>query len=195
MGSILLFNNYDLSALLENQKQQIAKAVSEVSSQQLTAVDQEELVSELKRKLQIAPLVLMEDEISVDQTETKVDVRNDPTRYIRDRSRPVYMDGIKVIYYVPFSGEAELLKCSPSQFNHNPPRATSIEKNELVFEYNVVGRDIAQTKTAFERTLGDLRQWVGWVNTQIEQYNSEIEVPVRSQIAARKQILESGWHK
>lgn len=192
MESILLFNDYDLRSVLENQKPQIGKAVAEIPSQQLSTFEQEELVSQLKEKLQIAPIVLLEDEISVDQKEAKVDVRYDVRRFIRDRSRPVYVEGTKVIFYVPFTGEANLFKCRPNQYNLNPPRATTIKKNELIFEYDVPGgEDISQTKTAFERTLSDLRQWVGWVNVQIGQHNSEIEAPIRSQIAARKQILES----
>lgn len=192
MESILLFNDYDLWTVLENQKTQIGKAVSEVPSERLSTFELEELVSQLKEKLQIAPIVLLEEKISVDQKETRVDVRYDVRRFIRDSSRPFYVEGTKITYYLPFTGDESLFECRPNQYILNPPRTTTIKKNELIFEYDVPGgEDIAQTKTAFERILSDLRLCVGWVNAQIGQHNSEIEAPIRSQIAARKQILES----
>jgi hypothetical protein len=49
-----------------------------------------------------------------------VDVSGDRQRAIFDRSRPFYMPGFRVTYYVPFRGDKDLLKCQP-----NPPEGSS----------------------------------------------------------------------
>ncbi len=189
MSGILLFSGSDLAAILDNQKEKIEKMVLGISSQRLVKTDVEKLTLELTKKLRVAPVLLLENDISVEQKETKIDVSQNPYHFVRERGKPFLVSGIKVTYYVPFTGSVEFLKSKPNRFNYNPPQATKIVKNELIFEYDRTDGDVKHTKKDFDITFNDLKQWVRYVNDQIEQYNQSLTEPIRSKISARKQIL------
>jgi hypothetical protein len=190
MESILLFNTYDLMSVLENQKAKISEVVSKMSKENLSEGSLAEIESTVLKDIQVDQIILTEDEITVDQIETKIDVSRDPMRAIFDRSRPFFIDGIKVIYYLPFTGDSELFKCRPNQFNFNPPRANRITKDELIFEFNAIDGKVSETRPAFERILSDLRLWIGWINNQVEQFNESIKEPIRLKINSRRQLID-----
>src|SRR5947207_13586894 len=99
---ILLFSQYELVLVLEAQEKKIKELTSAVTPQVLVEGDIEELVSKIEDEIRVEPLQLLEDETTVEQTEVKVDVSQDFRRAIFDRSRPFYVDGVRVTYYVPF---------------------------------------------------------------------------------------------
>ena len=189
MESILLFNDYDLMSVLNHQKNQISEVISKIPKDVISGDDLEKIQSVVLQDIEVVPIVLLEEEISVDQTETKIDVSQDFRRAIFDRSNPFYIDGIKVSYYLPFKGDSELFKCRPSQFSLNPPRTSKIKSNELIFEFNVQDGNVITTKAAFDSILANLRQWLGWINSQIAQFNESIKKDVELRIDSRRQII------
>jgi len=100
--STLLFNAYDLDLVLQAQGKKIKELTSAVPAEELRDADISELIAKIEKEIRVEPLELLEDDISVDQKETKVDVSHDPMRHVSDRSRPSYVDGLRVSYYVPF---------------------------------------------------------------------------------------------
>src|SRR5258706_4794315 len=119
----------------------------------------EELEADIEREIRIEPVEMLEADISVDQEETKVDVSRDFMRHVIDRSRPFYVDGLRVSYFVPFKGDKELFKCKPNSFTFNPPHAR-VSAKELIFQYDRADRDVVATKQVFERDLSNVRQWI-----------------------------------
>lgn len=184
----LLFSKYDLYSKLQGQEEKIKNGVDEVPTKQLLESDVDETIATLVNKLRIEPIQILDDEITVEQSETKVDVSQDFMRGIDDRSKPFYINGTKITYYVPFSGERTLLECRPNHFNDNPPRAV-IDGQELLFEYEFVDGTAATTKTAFDHTLNHIKQWIGWVEQQVEEYNQSLKSKVSQQVSDRKQRL------
>lgn len=187
--STLLFNNYDLAAVLNGQEADVNKRLEQVPAQQLLTQELEHLVATLAAELKIEPIILKDDDITVEQSEAKVDVRRDFMRAIPDRSRPFYIDGIRVTYYVPFSGDPELFKCRPNSYTHNPPHA-QISGNELLFQYDVTDGNVASSRPAFDRELANVRQWATWSASQVGQYNEQLTGSILQKLAARKQRLE-----
>jgi hypothetical protein len=184
--STLLFNEHNLYAVLENQKEQARKRIGEIPVQSILSKEIDDLVNLLDAELKIEPIQLLEDETSIEQTEVKVDVSHDFHRAIFDRSRPFYIDGLRVSYYVPFTGDAQLFKCQPNTFNMNPPHAR-IKGKELVFEYDSADRNVVATKASFERDLNNVRQWLGWITQQVEEYNNDLDRRLRQDLTTRKQ--------
>jgi hypothetical protein len=184
-----LFSEYDLRAVLEHQLSAINDKVLGVPKERFAADSDEQIAAVIASELIVEPLELEENEISVDASDVKVDVSREFDRAISDRSRPFYIDGIEVSYHVPFRGEKELLKCRGSQFTFNPPRAV-IGQGELVFPYQVAGRDLASTKSNFERDLQTVKQWIPWINEPVAQYNATLEESVRQRVAQRRSELE-----
>lgn len=191
MNGIALFNGSELSEYLDTRRQGIEKLVLGIGAQRLVNSDIEKIVLEITKKLSVSPIVLLEREITVNNKETKVDVSQDPFRYIQDRKKPVFVSGTKVTYYVPFQGNIEFLKLKPKHYNYNPPNVTKIVKNELIFEYVTTDGNVRQTKRDFDNDIANIKQWIRYVNDQIERHNQELVKPIRSQLLNRQQILIS----
>jgi hypothetical protein len=57
-------------------------------------------------------------------------------RAIIDHSRPAWINGVRVVVHVPFTGERDLFKFTPNTRNYNPPQATvSGDEVQVVIEY------------------------------------------------------------
>lgn len=188
MRPTFLFNDYDLYSILENQKAKNRDIVQNFTTNDIANKQLEDLANEAVEQQKIETIKFLEDDINIDQSETQVDVSQDFMRHIPDRSRPFYINGIKVSYFVPFTGDKELFKCRPNQFTINHPHAV-IEENELIFEYRVIDGELGKTKIAFEKDFSSVKQWTQWVNEQVEQYNQSILTNVQPQIAARQQLI------
>jgi hypothetical protein len=192
--TILLFNDYHLDSVLEGQAKKIRELVSKIPAQHLIEADVEELIPALEKELRVEPIQFLEDDITVDQTETKVDVSRDFMRAISDRSRPFYIDGLRVSYYVPFTGDPELFKCKPNSFTMNPLHAR-ISGHELAFDYDRADRDVVATRPAFDRDFTNVRQWTGWVLEQVEAFNHGLSNKLRQELNSRQQNLKASQQK
>jgi hypothetical protein len=185
----LLFSEYDMRAVLEAQLNAVNDRVVAIDRQRFDNRSDEMLAAEIASELVVEPLVLHEEDISVSSNDVKVDVSQEFDRAIRDRSQPFLIDGIEVTYHVPYSGDRELLKSRPSTFTMNPPRAV-IENAELRFPYDRGGRDIAATKPLFTQDLSTLKQWIPWVNQQVNEYNGALEATVKARVQQRRNEIK-----
>ena len=187
----LLFSEYDLRQVLEAQGRKVPEHIRGVPAQDILGSDQEELTQRIVEHFEVSPIRLDEADISVDSAEAQIDVSHDFNRAIFDRSRPFYIAGLEVTYAVPFTGDPELLKCRPSTFTMNPPRAV-IAQTELRFPYDRADRDIAASKRDFDADLLSVRQWVGWLNDQVEEFNRALPPRIRQELTTRRQQLAAG---
>jgi len=185
----LLFSDYDLRAVLEAQLNKVNDTVLAVPADRFDAETDDLLAASVASQLVVSPLELLDDQVSVAAADAKVDVRWDPNRAVFDRSRPALVDGLEVTYHLPFLGEPKLLKCQPSTYTLNPPRAVLGSSHELTFPYDQANRDVAATKPLFQQDLATLKQWISWVNQQVNEYNASLETRVRSRVQQRRQEL------
>jgi hypothetical protein len=186
----LLFSKYDLRAVLESQLAKVNDEVLKVSRERFTSESDELIAADLASSLVVSPIEILETDIEVSTTDTKVDVSRDFDRAVFDRSRPAYVDGVEVTYHLPYRGDRELLDCRPNSYTLNPPRAV-IKGTELRFPYDSANRDVVGTKRVFEEDLRRLKEWIPWVNQQVAAYNAELETHVRARVAKRRAELES----
>jgi hypothetical protein len=185
----LLFSEYDLRSVLESQLAKVGDAVINLPRSRFAAESDEFLAATVASGLVVSPIQIHEDEIEVETADTKVDVSGDFDRGGWDRSVPTYVDGIEVTYHLPFRGESELLKCRPSSYTFNPPRAV-IGSGELTFPYHRADRNISSTKASLTQDLQELKRWIPWVNDQVAAFNTSLETQVRQRIATRRSELE-----
>jgi TIR domain len=185
----LLFSEYDLRAVLENQLGKVNDAVIALPRDRFAAESAEFLAASVASGLVISPIQIHESEIEVETVDTKVDVSHDFDRAVWDRSAAAYVDGVEVTYHLPFSGEPELLKCQPSSYTMNPPRAV-IGSGELTFPYDSADRNISNTKRLFNDDLQELKRWIPWVNDQVNGFNSTLETQVRQRVTGRRAELD-----
>jgi len=182
-----LFTKFDLSAVLEAQKAKVREVV-ETADEDAVLEYPARVAEETLEALSIAPLELHVDRASVAKEETQIDVSSDQRRAIFDRSRPCYVPGTVVRYYVPFSGEANLFRAHPNEYDFNPPRGV-VENGELVLCYEVEGAKVSETKVEYEHDLGRIKTYVGRVNAMVEAFNAVLPGMVQQQVAVRQQRL------
>ena len=168
-----LFSDFDLRGTLENQYSAMQSEIDQMNDDRLLNTSVDDMILYLSDKYRIDPIHLDESGITVDQTETQIDVSHDQGRYIRDRSQPFYIKGTSNKFYIPFSGDPSLFKCKPSTFTMSPPVGT-IEKNELVLTYNTTEHNAEQLKNGFNRDLSEIKRHLEWIEKDVSGFNSSV---------------------
>lgn len=184
----LLFNQIDLIAIAEVQKQKIIRAIDEINSNKLLQSATDTLCELFEREYKLEAPKLDKENISTRQEEAKVDVSHDPNRFIRDRSKPFYVDGIRVTFYVPYSGNKDLFKCRPSTFTTTLPRA-QVGDREVVVYYELVSPNAQQVRTLFQRDLSEIEKHLSWVENDVSVYNEAIRSTIKTRIEMRKRRI------
>lgn len=162
--------------------------IDAMDSNALLNASVEDLAGSFAGEYKIEMIQLKEDQISVEQTEASIDVSQDPFRVIFDRTKPFYVKGTGVSFFVPFDGEKELFKCQPATYTANPPHG-SVRGNELVLHYERTDHNAEAVKSAFENELGRIRQYLQWMSDNISQFNQALINTAKSYIEERRRKL------
>ncbi len=166
----------------------MSNEIGSLSEDRVLNTSPEKLCDYFVEKYSIDPLVIDESGIQIDYGDAQVDVSHRFEYAVFDRSRPTYVTGTRISFFVPFSGDAELFKCRPSTFSLNPPRGV-VRGNELVFVHDRTTHDVPNIKNEFDRELQSVQQNLSRIADQVEQFNSTIRTKVSQQIGARREKL------
>lgn len=182
-----LFSKYNLFSVIEAQKQALDEGIKGLSNDRIQSTEESQLVAELKREFYLDPLVIKEEDIEVEQRDTKIDVTGSFDR-LAFGPGPHEVDGIEVSYYVPFLGDPDLLQCQPSRFTSMTPYA-EIEGHNLIIRVDIENIDTENPESQMQGDLNRIKDAAGWVNDDIAQFNQGVEDRVRGGINARKEQL------
>ena len=115
------------------------KEIAEAPEGHLMQADEDEWVAALVERYSVdAPQLHAEQWWQDPPAEIKYDVSGHPGRDVRG-SGPFYVNGIRVVVHVPFTGEADLFKFTPNTRDWNPPTA-DIRSSEVLVAVRVPGR-------------------------------------------------------
>lgn len=184
-----LFSDHNLHDVLENQREHMVQSINGADASIVNRRPAEEVADEFVRQFQLNPPELTEGAISVDVQEAQVDVSGDLNRLFFDHEGPFRVPGIRATYYVPFSGDPDLLKCRPSTFSTVLTAVDSICGHELSLSYDRGDTNVAATKEQFERDLSTLRQYVEWVRHDTRNFNERLPPIALLRVAARQTRL------
>jgi hypothetical protein len=189
-----LFALESLDAQLRQRHEVITQSVDRVPQEQFLVSTDDELLRHFAASMHIDPIVLDEDQRSMKQTETQVDVAGDPNRiFMEDRRGPFLVPGTRVEIAIPFTGEPWLF-----QYKTNPsftvfPRGVVETSLHLGVLRLTIERptdvDPATFKADFEGQMKLLRGCVGHSSNQVAVFNSHLETNIRAAIAGRRQRL------
>jgi len=185
-----LFIKYDLDSVLNNQKNIVVKKIDNFDPKKLTQESLTQTAEELYDEAIINPIQLIEGAISASTEEVDIDVSQEQQRYIRDRSQPFYIKGIKVNYYVPFSGDKELFYVRPNTFSLNPPQAI-INTNELIITTTIQGTDVISTKSYFDSQLSSIKKYLDWQKGPIETFNNALDSFINARLTSRLNHIQA----
>jgi hypothetical protein len=183
-----LFSRSDLSDVLRAHEIKTVEAIEAFEANRLLNTSVEDLVQYFVAEYQVEPINILDQQIYVDQVEAKIDVSYNRMRYGDDRSGPIYADGIRVTFYVPFEGDKSLLYCRASTFSYNHPTAFVSEK-EIQFVFDRLDHNADAVKAAFDGAIGNFKQHLEWTNRDVTQFNSQLPQKIRQKIEQRREKI------
>lgn len=183
-----LFSSCDLREILDQQIAALRSEVDQMEANRLLNTAPADFSKYLVDKYTIEVPRLRRDEWMVNQCETKIDVRHDRNRDIRDRGRPFNIPGQKIEIEIPFDGDPELFYARASTFSPNPPRA-KIKEQSLILVYELTHDDKRDIRPEIERTLNEIKGHLAWVQTDVDGFNQDLEQNANSAIENRRQRI------
>jgi len=183
-----LFAEMALQDALDRWQETLGTELNDWEPEALLSASLADLLTYFQDKYMLEAPELQVTEIEVDHEDVRVDVSKDSLRPIIDRSRPVYVNGTKVTFIVPFLGEAQLFHNRPSTSTSSYPRGI-IENQKLLLSYTLFDHDHDAARRDFERDLAHVEQWLTWVRQQVTTWNASVHSGLQSRIEARRQKL------
>lgn len=165
-----LFNNYKLSDLLETQKQNIRRKISSESNEYLSNVDKEKYLEYIQNEFELNCPNLDEDNICVNQTESKIE------RYNQTFSKIGYYDGFVVKVNIPFLGDERLLLARPSQYYTSLPQADLI-KNNIVLTYGLTIEELStyDFNQSSKEQIDLIKNFLLFTQNDLSEFNNDIK--------------------
>jgi len=184
-----LFSKYDLTLVLQNQVGELRNYINNLEEDYILNVSEADLAKFVKDKFSIEPITLGEPYVA-SSGEIDIDVSHQPWRGSPFHDGPVYVKGLTVRIRVPFTGDAQLFLCRPSQFTLSPPQAV-VTENHL--EFVMTGEHLAgeNIKRQLERELREIQGYLTNIRSACEAHNQSLERLAHEIFTWRKQKLLS----
>jgi hypothetical protein len=129
---------------------------------------------------------LLEGALSINAEEAEVDVTGDFRSAAFGPGRTV--PGLRVSYYVPYSGDRDMFLCTASTRNLSL-RPVELGHRELIFTYLRTDQNIVATKPEFDRELAQIKESLEWLRQNCLRFNATLPAQVRDLIVARRTRL------
>lgn len=180
-----LFSKGDLAGTLQNVESTLKGEIESYEANRLLNTPVEDLVAYFVAKFLVEAISLREGDISQEHRETTVDTRrmSDGMFMYGDHQRLHPATAFQ--FFVPFSGDSQFLSLQPNFRSSVPPQA-AVADHELVFTFVSHQTDPAEVKTAFERDLKVLKQYLVMGGRMIADFNSSLPGQARSAINTRR---------
>jgi hypothetical protein len=193
----LLFNECDVSAIMENQKRSLQNAVA-AAAETLASLSDDEVVSSFVNKFDVDIPNLMKDKMTMSEKEIDYDISGDPMRMFFDRSQPFHVKGTAVTVHIPFTGEAIFFRVQPSTYTLSLPRGL-VSKGELLIEYAFPNdQPPTDLKGSLDRQVADIKVYLRRLEESATQLRNEMPSIARhawqqrkSQFAVKSQVVSA----
>jgi len=183
-----LFNDFDLRSVIEGQEKAAYSSIDTMDSNRLLNTSEEDLINYFVEKFKLDSPVIHDEKIYVDQNEAQVDVSQDWQRGIFDRDKPFYITGTKITFYIPFTGDVDLLKCQPPTHFMNPIQA-SISNSEIVSDFTITDHNPEPVKAQFDQKLSQIKSTLLSVYNASIEFNERLPALVAQHLKLRKEKI------
>jgi hypothetical protein len=193
--SDILFHGNSLYDVLYAAEQNVQAAVDRIAEAQLRSNSDEQITAHIVSEMTVEPLVIFEDRMQATQTEGKIDVSDWPGRnHFRERG-PIHVPSIRVTVTLPYAGEAGLWTLKPSTWGGTVPYgrpSTSGGAGSGVLTMTVelpADSDPNDFKRHIDAQVQAIRNNIGYQQSQLVQFNSQLASRAQAAIAKRRQRL------
>lgn len=183
----ILFHREGIFEIPRHFETEMYKAIDAIDGNKLLNTSVEDLADYFEQEYKINVPILKEDQITVDQNETKIDVSHNFNRFVPN-GETVYVTGTKITYFVPFEGDASLFQFHASTYSFNPPRA-EITGNELKIVFVFEKGDPKQIGERFKNILAEIESNLNCMRNDVRAHNESIRNKATGRIEARRKKL------
>lgn len=184
-----LFTRQSLHGLIDAVGRALQEEVANLSNATIQNTEEGQLIESLRSKYFLDTPTIYEEDIEVEQSDTKIDVSHDTMR-LTFGPGPHYVDASKFTYHIPFNGDSDLLQYQPSTFTTMWPYA-EIRGNRLIIEVDVEDPSTTNPDSQMQGELNRINRYLGWVKQDVEQFNAGLEERIRTALTARKEKLQA----
>ena len=181
-----LFFSGPLFNAVRGRELSLKQAAAQIPPEQTLALSVEELAAQLVEQFRIEPLELAWGAMTQSSADTKVDVTDDPRRFIFQDDGRVLLSGTTVTFHIPFSGERDLFKFQPSTHTMNPPRGL-VTGNELRLIATAPADRIEAIKGELEAEVAGVKLAVKRVNADVDSFNRGLPALARQVAQQRRE--------
>lgn len=193
----LLFYEGHLDATLRNHFDTISSKVDAIPKDQFLSTPEDDLIEHVYSRLEVEPIVLHEDSTEMEQHETKVDVSRNGNRNPFGNREPIYVPGIRVVVSIPYTGDPNLWKLKPNQYQLVFPRAEVRQPTrdgvgylDIVIEQPTDAPQ-EQIKQHLDNEIVRIKFYLTSQKAQVDQFNASVPDNIRRSIQARKERLKT----
>ena len=190
-----LFSKGDLFSVLDQQKRAAVSAVAEVSSAQMHASTDEQLIANFVDRFSIAPLSLYPDRLQKAMKECEFETR-DRFRYGIRHGGSIKVPGIAVTVQMPFTGEADLLYVRPSSMSLQAVYADVTKAGAdgigwltYSFTFNQHDADAERIQQEIDSAVNFTIQTAQNQSGQLAQFERELQQALQTAVADRRSSL------
>jgi hypothetical protein len=187
MSDDTLFFKYDLSLIIENQRNEMIKELDGMSDERLLNTNVGELETYCIEKYQIDLPVLGAPQ--VDQRRTKIRVGRYGQDYGWGDEGSVLVDAEEFTLEVPYTGDEVLFWTRGNRWNTAPPHG-SVNKRFVSRTLQLREPDADKVNAEFERFVRDLNEWLGFLKGDVDAWNASIPAVMHSHVDHRRQRAE-----
>ncbi len=182
------FSNDETRVYFAKISKKLKDEVEKMSDVDINTCDFQEWMEYLYSKYMIVPVTVYEDSIIQSLVDTKVEKYNHFYGQIPYEQEYYVVDGVRIVYEIPFDGEDELFWLRPSgriltSFeveDFNAPNRDTYGNIIMEFEYSK--RELEDKKDnmptfvkgEFESRFGSIRTMIGYVNREVNEFNNNL---------------------
>ncbi len=186
----LLFHDQDLRNYLDPISREMLEEVAQYDKNALLNTPTDKLAQYFADKYTREFVAINEDGISVEESETKVDVSND-FGVVWHGPGPALVDGTKITVRIPFSGQREFLSCNPNQAYMAHAIIGEVKGSDIIFDITTRTPEPTQLKADISGRVKSIQERLQMMRDDVSNYNNGILAQATAAIDSRKEKLKS----
>lgn len=184
-----LFSKDDLFSMLNEQRQSLLRLVENIPRDQFLTTSIDTLVEYFVSELTIDPLVLYEDRMLIEHSETKIDVTGRFEYGGGFNGRSVYVDGYQLNFHLPFTGDPQLWGMRPNVWSSRVPQGVVDSRRKVL---SITFKNTSNTEQQWYQNelnsnLQLIRQSVDAQSSMLAQYQQDLPTRVRDAVTHRRE--------
>ena len=181
-----LFNTRDADEYFASRLDEVSEKIERMNDSEITNTELSEWKTYYYELFKAHPIVLFEDSIIQTLQETKIKQRN-LYRFINEPEF-FYIDGVTIMYKIPFDGDSDLLYLTPSSYLVTKIDfeliidATDTEYGYIIYKNEFIRSELEKhnndmqefVKNCFNKNFENHRKMIGFINSDADRYNKSL---------------------